>query len=377
MEFKYTAIDSTGKETSGITHSHSATGAIARIRARSLFPTKVEQVGGRTAAPVRTPKFVPDNYGEVRMPIVARVSSGEKALFSRKLATMVDSGLPLLRCLRIMQKNERNRSLRAASFNMGIAIESGNTFSEALSQYPKVFDSVFVNMVRAGEAGGVLEVVLERLASYLERGAQIRSSIRCALIGLMGTFAMASIVAMLLLSFTSSVSFGTVLASAAVVLVPVAIMIWLFSICCRRMWDKVKLRIPVFGKLAHDMAVASWSRMLGLLLGSGVPVLQAIMITKGTCSNTAFADMSQSVHDAIKEGDSMTSPLESAKVFPAVAVGMVEVGEETGALPDMLHRVSDLYEGEVERRIQSINVASLTVIAMSVVAIAVVLFANL
>jgi type II secretory pathway component PulF len=193
-------------------------------------------------------------------------------------------------------------------------------------------------------------------------------------IKVLSAFGTAFVVAML---SVPSLYASALLVPAAAVAVPVVLAVAAFSVAFRRTWDRVKLLFPVFGTMARDQAISSWSRMLGLLMGGGVPVLQAMNITRGTCSNKAFADMTQAVHDAIKEGDSMVSPLKATRVLPSVAVEMVGVGEETGALPEMLCRIADLYDGDVERRIRSINMASLTVVALSVLAVAAALVARL
>ena len=222
IEFRYIAMDSTGKESGGIVRAGSQEQAIRAIRERGLFPTKLDPV-----SPLKVEK--PQSVcgcgvcgcgAGPRLPFFVRVSRREKAVFARNLAAMVDSGIPLLRGLRVMQGSERNRSLKAACYGMGAAVERGSTFSEALAMYPKIFDGVFVNMVRAGEAGGVLEIVLERLASHLEKHDQVRSSVRCSVIGLAGAAAMAAVVAMLCLPSVLGINAATMMGLLAVVVVP-------------------------------------------------------------------------------------------------------------------------------------------------------------
>ncbi len=304
-------------------------------------------------------------------------------VFTRQLATLVGAGMPLLRGLRILLKQEKSPALRDALTGMGEAVESGSTFSEALAQYPKIFDKLFINMVKAGEAGGVLEVVLERLAEFMEKAEKIKNKVKSAMIypivvlcaaggivgflltnvipkfqeifrDLMGGKALPGLTQFVITISTVVTKHGVVLLGVIAVLV-VVIKLWKKTANGRLMFDKLKLRMPLFGQLFVKSSVARFTRTLGTLMSSGVPVLQALNIVRETSGNEAVARAIQQVHDAVKEGESMSMPLEASGVFPGMVVSMVDVGEETGALPEMLTRIADNYEDEVDNAVEGIT----------------------
>ena len=296
---------------------------------------------------------------------------------------MMYAGLPLLRGLHVLERQTPNASLKEALGGMCESVESGSTFSEALQNFPKIFNNLYVNMVRAGEAGGVLEVVLNRLAEFAEKAEKIKNKVKSAMVypvvvliaavgitafllitvipkfedifkELMEDDALPAITQFVLNASKFVMERGYVVAGAVVGIVV------LFNLFARMktgayILDTVKLNMPVFGTLIRRTAIARMMRTLGTLLASGVPVLQALVIVRDTSGNAVIAKAIQSVHDSVKEGESMTNPLAASKVFPPMVISMVEVGEETGAISDMLTRVADTYDDEVDNAVAGLT----------------------
>jgi type IV pilus assembly protein PilC len=402
-KFSYTAIDSAGKESRGSIEAPNQAQAIAQIRGQGLFPTAVgpAQSGGaapartaapagRGAAPAKAPAAAqaPGKGGlnmEIRLPkfLRGRVGTKDLMILTRQMATLVDAGLPLLRGLRVLLKQTRNPGLREALAGMGESVENGSTFSESLAAFPRIFSDLYVNMVKAGEAGGVLEVVLNRLAEFMEKAEKIKNKVKSAMIypvvvllaavGIL-TFLLTKVIPRfeeifrdllegkslpVVTQFVITASrvvrgnfLVVVIGVAAIVFV---IRLWGATKSGRMVLDSVKLRLPVFGTLIRRTAIARLTRTLGTLMASGVPVLQALTIVRDTAGNAVVARAMQNIHDSVKEGESMTAPLEASKVFPPMVVSMVEVGEETGALPDMLIRVADTYDDEVDNAVAGLT----------------------
>lgn len=381
--FRFVAMDSKGAESQGEIDAESQAKAVAAIRGRGLFPTRIVQTvsGGPKGAAAPNKGF----HMELHMPrfLRGRVKTKQLMVLTRQLATLVDAGLPLLRGLRILLRQERSVALREAISEMGEAVESGGTFSEALAQHPKIFDNLFVNMVRAGEAGGVLEVVLLRLAEFMEKAERIRNKIRSAMIyPIVVLLAAVGILAFLLTYvipkfeeiFTDLmgdrglpaitqfvIDVSAVVKDHALVVVGCVAGVW-FAVRLigrnprgRFRIDQLKLKLPLFGQLLTKASVARFARTLGTLMSSGVPVLQALNIVRDTAGNAVIANAIQQVHDSVKEGDAMALPLEASGVFPGMVVSMVDVGEETGALPDMLVKIADNYEDEVDTAVEGLT----------------------
>ncbi len=385
--FRFTAMDASGGETEDIVEAESRAQAVQMIRSKGLFPTRVvEADGGRRKGSPGAAKGGPKKAGRAfRMPRLfgGRVKAKQLMGFTRQLATLINAGLPLLRGLRILLKQEKHAGLRDALNGMGESVEGGSTFSEALAQYPRIFDNLFVNMVRAGEAGGVLEQVLLRLAEFMEKAERIKNKVKSAMvypivvmIAAMGilTFLMVFIIPKFndifkeLLggkSLPAVTQFVINISQAVahrwyVIIAVIVATVALVKAAKRTAWggaalDRMKLRMPLFGPLFRKTAVARFSRTLGTLMGAGVPVLQALNIVRDTSGNRVIADAIQRVHDSVKEGESMAMPMEASGVFPDMVVSMVDVGEETGALPEMLVRVADSYDDEVDTTVEGLT----------------------
>jgi len=388
--FKYIAMDAKGTETEGVLDAENQSQAVSMIRSKGFFPTRVVELGGGGEKKKTTTQAAVQNQAQgkgIGKALNLKFGSGVKPkhlmVFTRQLATLVAAGMPLLRGLRILLKQEKRPALREALNGMGEAVESGSTFSEALSLYPKIFDKLFVNMVRAGEAGGVLEVVLERLAEFMEKSERIKNKVKSAMIypivvfvaaiGIVG-FLMTSVIPKFqeifkdllagkelpgLTQFVINISEvvksqGFVILGAVVGLV-IGAKLWKRTTRGRFALDKMKLKLPLFGSLFVKTSVARFTRTLGTLMSSGVPVLQALNIVRETSGNEVVSKAIQQVHDAVKEGESMAMPLEAAGVFPGMVVSMVDVGEETGALPEMLTRIADNYDDEVDAAVEGLT----------------------
>jgi type IV pilus assembly protein PilC len=394
--FKFVAMDAKGSETEGTIDAGTQAEAIGQIRAKGLFPTRVAEMtsggGGGTAAPqkqggrppvarvdrkldkqIKLPKF---SFGK-------KVKTKHLMTFTRQLATLVDAGLPLLRGLRILLKQEKHPGLRLALSGMGESVEGGSTFSEALGMFPRVFDKLYVNMVKAGEAGGVLEVVLTRLADFMEKSERIKRKVKSAMVYPVVVFVAAmGILSFMLVKVIPKFAeiFSDLLEGAALppltqfvidisdlvrqrgLLVAGAIAaIWISVRAAKKtekgryVFDRFKLKAPLFGSLFVKTSVARFARTLGTLLSSGVPVLQALTIVRDTAGNAVVEKAIQGVHDSVKEGDTMSMPMEASGVFPSIVVSMVDVGEETGALPEMLMKVADNYDEEVDAAVEGLT----------------------
>ena len=410
-KFAYVAVDSAGKESRGTIEAPNQAQAVAKVRGQGLFPTAIGAAGGADAsAPAAAGAKKPASAAaakkssskmsmEIKMPkfLRGKVKQKDLTVLTRQLATLVDAGLPLLRGLHVLQRQTPNLTLKEALVGMCDAVESGSTFSESLGNYPKIFSNLYVNMVRAGEAGGVLEVVLTRLAEFAEKAEKIKNKVKGAMVyPVVVFFAAIGITCFLLVAvipkfkdifndllegkplpaitqFVMNAS-NLVMHNGLMVLAAVAVFVVLFKIFAKTktgsyVLDVVKLRAPMFGTLVRRTAVSRMTRTLGTLLASGVPVLQALTIVRDTTGNAVISRAMQSVHDAVKEGESMTAPLAACKVFPPMVISMVEVGEETGALPDMLMRIADTYDDEVDNAVAGLTsvIEPLMIIMLSVI----------
>jgi len=393
-KFAYTAVDSAGKETRGTIEAPTQAQAVAKVRSQGLFPTAIGAAdggggsGGTKSAAKAQPaakKSLAKTNIEIKLPkfLRARVKQKDLTTLTRQLATLVDAGLPLLRGLHVLQRQTPNATLKDALGGMCESVESGSTFSESLQNYPKIFNDLYINMVRAGEAGGVLEVVLNRLAEFAEKAERIKNKVKgamvypivvfCAAIGIT-SFLLVAVIPKFksifndllegkplpaITQFVMNAS-NLVMQNGLAVVGAVAAFVVLFKIFSktktgRYTLDVLKINAPMFGMLVRRTAIARMTRTLGTLLASGVPVLQALVIVRDTTGNTVISRAIQMVHDSVKEGESMTAPLAASKVFPPMVISMVEVGEETGALPDMLTRIADTYDDEVDNAVAGLT----------------------
>ena len=400
--FQYIAKDSAGNEQRGTVEAGDRNAAIAAVRAQGLLPTALGEV--KSAAPAAkappkkgakgAPKAAPKKGGlnkdikiNIRMPkfLQGRIKTKVLTQFTRQLATLVNAGLPLMRGIEVLKRQMKDARMLEALNGISDNIAAGGTFSESLTAYPKIFDKLYVNMVKAGEAGGVLEVVLGRLAEFAEKSEKIKNKVKGAMIyPIVVLLAAVGITGFLLVAVIPKFQqvFNDMLggkelpavtqfvidasefvqANGLQIAIAIAALIVMVKVIGRTdkgayFFDVIKLRAPVIGTLAQRSAVSKFTRTLGTLLSSGVPILQSLMITRDTTGNRVLTKAIQDVHDSVKEGESMTQPLSQCKVFPPMVTSMVEVGEETGALADMLTRIANTYDDEVDNAVAGLTAA--------------------
>ncbi|MGD0349220.1 MAG: type II secretion system F family protein [Verrucomicrobiota bacterium] len=386
-KFNYVALDARGNETKGTLDVATQNEAIGRVKEMGLFPTRIteaDKMSERLA--VKRARAGGKKRGaldlQIKIPgLTGRVNQKVLTSFTRQLATLVDAGLPLLRGLRVLEKQERNSALRTILGELALAIEGGSTFSEALAQHPKTFNRLFVNMIKAGELGGVLEVVLKRLAEFSEKAQKIKGKVKSALFYPIAVMLVATGILILLMTFvvprfkevfagmdvqmpdftlfvlavSDAVRHNIVKTLGAVAVAWVLIVLFLKTKIGRLLWDNLKLKLPAVGPVISKVAISRFCRTLGTLVSSGVPILQALTIVKETAGNVVISNAVAKVHDSVKEGETITAPLESARVFPPMVVSMVDVGEQTGALPEMLLRISDNYDEDVDNAVAAMT----------------------
>src|SRR5437868_8587030 len=394
-KFNYVAMDSHGKETKGTLEVGSQNEAIGRVKEMGLFPTKIvetdkekpakgEKKGAAGKPAAKAKKKGGSANINIKIPgLSGKVKSKVLTTFTRQLATLVDAGLPLLRGLRVLEKQEKNPTLKSIIGELALSIEGGSTFSEGLAQHPKVFNRLFVNMVKAGELGGVLEVVLNRLSEFMEKAQKIKGKVIAAMFYPVAVLIVAVAILMVLMikvipsfeqvfvgmgegrplpAFTRLVLgiSRAVKDNILVTLAIVAVFIILFVLFKktkfgRHVWDKFKLKMPVVGPVVSKVAISRFTRTLGTLVSSGVPILQALTIVKETAGNVVISNAVGAVHESVKEGETITAPLEASGVFPPMVISMVDVGEQTGALPEMLLKIADNYDEEVDNAVAAMT----------------------
>jgi type IV pilus assembly protein PilC len=391
-QFQFTAADAKGEQMSGTIESANETEAIQQLRAQGYYPLQVVEAGkGKLAAkkpaakkgkPAGAKKAKPTTGGRIKPKILM--------IFTRQLATLIDSGLPLLRGLTVLAKQEPNPVLRGTIGALADSVQGGSTFSEALAQHPRIFNKLYVNMVKAGELGGVLEVVLVRLAEYQEKAHKLKNKIVSAMVYpiIVMFIAVAILVFLMLfivpkfeamfaemgtgaeLPLISQIVFGAskFFINPSIWIIPNIVWVFLVLVLIgfllnmwgktkkgRRWIDAAKLKLPIFGDIQRKSAIARFSRTLGTLVTSGVPILQALNITRDTAGNVVVSDAIERVHEAVKEGESIVSPMQTSTVFPSMVISMVDVGEETGQLPEMLLKVADVYDDEVDNAVTALT----------------------
>ncbi len=383
--YAYTAVDSQGRETTGKIEVPDQNAALQRLKEMGFFPTKLSAIQAPLPPAARAQRHLQPLGLKSKTAITTadrfrgRIKSRHLAIFTRQLATLVDAGLPLPRSLRLLQEQQEYPPLKSLIPALVVLIEGGATFSEALAQYPRVFNSLFVNMVKAGEIGGMLETTLGRLADFMEKSGRIRGKVKAALVYPAAVMtAAAGLVTLMLLfvipkfkevflslgegrplpSFTLWV-FGTADALKnhfLLVALAVAAPCFLFSLAIRtrlgrELFDHSKLRAPVVGPVFRKLAVSRFARTLGTLLANGVPVLQALQIVREAAGNVVVGRVVAQVRENVKQGETIAGPLRQSGIFPAMVAGMVDVGEQTGALPEMLCRIADGYDEEVDNAV--------------------------
>ena len=371
--YTYKVRDKAGKIQTGEVEGQSSAAVVKALRAKGMTPIKIDE---KSSAGLQM---------EIRIPgLTDRIKVKELAIFSRQFATMVNSGLSLIRALSILVDQTENRALAEIIMKVRTDVEQGIGLSAAMEKHPKVFTKLYVSMVKAGEIGGVLDETLERLADIVEAQVALRSKVKSAMaypavvggLVLVITAAMIIFVVPMFEGLYSEVGDGSAKLPAPtrvligmskaltgfwfiVLPAPIVAMFafrrWIATEDGRLRWDTIKLKLPVFGKLAHKTAISRFSQTLGVLGRSGVPILQALDIVADTSGNAVLARAIMDVKASVREGESIAEPLTRHKVFPPMVVQMMAVGEETGALDTMLNKVSDFYQREVNDTVDALT----------------------
>lgn len=393
-KFSYTALDARGQQISDTIDAGSEQEAIQALRQKGYYPTSVVE-GGKAAklpgkakggkAPAAAKGGGLKKEININIPFLEKKTIKPKTLmiFTRQLATLIDSGLPLLRGLTVLGKQEPDPVLRKTIGKLADTVQGGSTFSDALAQHPKIFNKLYVNMVKAGELGGVMELVLVRLADFQEKAQKLKNKVVSAMFYPVIVLVIAiAIMAFLLvyivpkfeqifadmlggkpLPALTEFVIGTsnfVKENILLIIGGVVVLAVVYNLLSkvpkgRALIDATTLRMPLFGDLIKKSAISRFSRTLGTLVTSGVPILQALNITRDTAGNVVLSDSIQNIHDSVKEGESIVAPLEKSGIFPPMVVSMIDVGEETGQLPEMLLKIADVYDDEVDNTVAGLT----------------------
>jgi type IV pilus assembly protein PilC len=371
--FQYVALDSQGVEIKDEIEALSEKEAISKIRNMGYFPTKVRsktataRAGGKATA----------TKARARRGAGAKVKVKHVTQFARQLSTLQDAGLPVLRSLRILEEQQKKGSFKRIIGYVADDIEGGSTLSEAFAKYPRCFDRLFVNMIAAGEAGGVLDLILSRVADFKEKAERLKGRVKGAMIYPVVVLVAAMGIVMGLMTFVIPSFANTISEMAGGKLNPITATVmgisawiskeygWVYLIGapvaiifllkflrrfrpCRLVLDTIQLRLPVIGQLTSKVSITRWTRTLGTLISAGVPILDAINVTRETAGNEVYANMLTAVHNSIRQGDTFAGPLRLSKTVDLLVANMVAVGEETGDLDKMLLKVADQYDEQVD-----------------------------
>jgi type IV pilus assembly protein PilC len=379
--YKFEAMDTTGGEVKDSVDATNEEEAQQKIRQMGYFVTRLTEVAGKTGAKKKDKKKVEAKKGKKgKVMTLGGVKSKDLVTFTRQFSVLQDAGLPVLRSLKILENQMKPGSLKNALIDVVEDVESGNTLSEAFAKHPKCFDRLYVNMVRAGEAGGALEIILRRLAEFKEKAQKLAGRVKgamiypCVIVG----------VAVAILSFIMIFiipKFEKIFADFKIKLPWITEMLIGLSRWFMRYWytlplfplaiwltlklirlnkagayvlDKVKLQMPVAGGIVKKTIIARTTRTLGTLISSGVPILEALSICRETCMNMVFEEAFSRIYESIREGESISAPLKESRLVDDMVVNMVDVGEETGDLDTMLNKVADVYDEEVDVAVASL-----------------------
>jgi type IV pilus assembly protein PilC len=358
-KYAWQGTDRTGTSRKGVMEAASEDAVVNRLRAEQITAQRVRAAG----------------ITDMELSIGTGVTSRDLLIFTRQLATMIDAGLPLVQCLDILANQTENRAFAKILFSIKSSVESGASFSEALRKHPKVFDQLYINLVAAGEVGGILDTILLRLTTYIEKAVKLGRQVKGALLypiiilvvaigvvavmlgsviptfqDMYSTFAGAKLPAPTQFVINLSATFRSLWYVYLIVIVALAVGIpWMLSSEKGRLvFDAVMLRVPVIGSMLRKVVVARFTRTLGTLLSSGVPILDALEICARTAGNKIIERAIENTRQGVSEGKDVATPLANTKAFPSMVVEMIGVGEQTGTLDQMLQKIADFYEEEVD-----------------------------
>ncbi len=408
--FKYEALDSQGVGIKDEVEALSDKEAISKIRNMGYFPTKVRVrgAGRKVAAKAARPAHRRGAGGKVRVKYITQ--------FARQLSTLQDAGLPILRSLRILQEQQKAGTFKRVIGYVADDIEGGSTLSEALGRFPRSFNRLLVSMVAAGETGGVLDLILSRVADFMEKAQKLKSRVISAMVYPIVVLSAAFLILLLLMwkvipefttvltemregaelpkitqvvfAISNWIAYGPEWAVIRGVRIPGAvallgvpfIVIFLIRIIKhfrpgRLVLDTIKLKLPIIGQLSAKISVTRWTRTLGTLISAGVSILDALNVTRETAGNEVFANMLGNVHDSIRQGDTFAGPLRHSKTVDLIVANMVAVGEETGDLDKMLLKVADNYDEQVDVMVASLMsmLEPIMIIGLGVIVLTIVL----
>jgi type IV pilus assembly protein PilC len=339
--------------------------AVGELRRRAILVTKIAEKSG----------------GKAPMKLGSKVKDKEMAIFTRQFSTMIDAGLPLVQCLTVLAEQSESKNLRGVTASVARGVEQGSTLAESLRKHPRTFDDLFTNLVEVGETGGILDIVLQRLAVYIEKAAALKRKVKSAMVYPASIMGVAFMVVVFMLTFVIP-TFTTMFKDLGADLpLPTKIVVWLsefvrsyiliiiaaivsavFALRSyyrtetgRSTIDALLLKVPVMGTLIRKVAVARFTRTLGTLVQSGVPILEGLRITARTAGNRVVEKAVLQCRAAVTEGKTLADPLRSSGVFPPMVTQMISVGEQTGALDAMLAKIADFYDDEVDTAVTTLT----------------------
>jgi type IV pilus assembly protein PilC len=377
--YQYEAMDTTGGEVKDTVQASNEEEAQQKIRSMGYFVTRLVEVQDKKKKDKKKAPVV-GKAKKTKVLTLGGCNQKQLVTFTRQFSVLQDAGLPVLRSLKILEGQMKPGVLKNALIDIVDDVESGNTLSEAFGKHPKCFDRLYVNMIRAGEAGGALEVILRRLAEFKEKAASLARKVKGALVYPIVVVTVAvSILAFIMIfiipkfekifsEFKMKLPYITELLIAIsrlfvrywylLPVIPIALIVTLKLIRLNKsgayILDKIKLKLPVAGMITEKTIVARTMRTLGTLISSGVPILEALSIVRETAMNAVFEEMFQRVYESIREGETIATPMRETKLVDDMVVNMIDVGEETGDLDTMLNKVADVYEEEVDVLVESL-----------------------
>jgi type IV pilus assembly protein PilC len=384
--FTYEALDEAGKTQKGSIEANSRDEAVVRIKSMRLYPSDVREQKVKKSAVTEAGK--PAAAKKKRRGAGGKVKAKILTTFTRQLSTLQDAGLPLLRSLQILESQQKPGKLKNVLMGVTEDVEGGSSLSDAMAKFPKCFDTLYTKMVAAGEVGGVLDVILQRLAEFMEKSERLKRKIKGAMVYPIVVVAVSMIILTAIMWFIIPkfeaifADFGVALPALTrwlmassrwvaggmpgqqvpgiIIVLPAPFIFWILFKLIRTtgpgkaVTDTVMLFAPIFGNLVRKTTIARFTRTLGTLIAAGVPILEAIRITKETCGNYVFEKALGKVHDSVREGESFAEPLRLSKTCDAIVVNMIDVGEETGEMDAMLLKIADNYDEEVDVAVEAL-----------------------
>ncbi len=368
-KYEYAGKGPGGTTAKGVIEADNVAQASAQLKQRQITPTSIVEKKGMGSFEIKIPGFGP------------KVKTKDIVIFTRQFATMIDAGLPLVQCLDILSSQQENPPLKAALIEVKASVEGGSTFADALAKHPKIFDVLFVNLVAAGEIGGILDTILNRLSLFMEKAEKLKGEIKGALTYPIAVIGIAGVIVSGLLIFVVPIfesmfaDFGGALPAPTQIVVNMSDFMktkWYIILGVMAgtyfglkqyyktksgevVMDGIFLKLPVFGDLLKKSGVARFTRTLGTMMSSGVPILEALEIVAKAAGNKVIENAIMKARDSLSEGKTLSEPLGETKVFPGMVVQMITVGETTGALDTMLSKIADFYEDEVDAAVASLT----------------------